>query len=236
METPQQQAVIQAALARFESKEKTRILAFGSSNTEHRILGTHWFDVFDLALKKKYGRFHHCINTGIGGDTTAHLLARFEEDAAFYRPHLVFLTVGGNDFRKIDSVEQIRDNYRELHRRFAALGTPVIFQTYYSPDPERTGPLERFFEVMEIMREVAAETGSGLIDQLRRWELFRNAAPQQYAPLMMDGFHVNERGNRLMGLELTAAFGIGEVLCEQEELAEAREIQALINRLDPRKR
>ncbi len=233
METPQQKAIIAAAIARFESKEKTRILAFGSSNTERRILGTHWFDVLDLALKKKYGRFHHCLNTGVGGHTATDLLARFEKDAAFYQPHLVIITVGGNDFRKEPSLDRIRENYRELHRRFAALDTPVIYQTYYSPDPARTGPLERFFEVMQIMREVAAETGSGLIDQLRRWELFRNATPEHHAALMIDGFHTNWRGNLLMGLELATVFQVDDVLCDFEELQEAREIQALINRLDP---
>lgn len=232
MPTPQTKEIIQGVIARLEAKQKTRILAFGSSNTERRIMGNHWFDVLDLALKKKYGRFHHSINTGVGGHTTQDHLDRFEEDAAFYSPHLVILTVGGNDHNRKVPLEQIEANFRELHRRFTAIGVPIAFQTYYSPDPTQLPPLDGFYTLMEAMRGIAAETGSALIDQLTRWELLRKNYPERYAPLMLDGFHVNTRGNLLMGVELARAFGAGDALCAYEELEEAHELQALIDDLE----
>lgn len=119
-------AVIEAMQARFRAGLKTRVLAFGSSNTEHFLPGMHWFDVF---------------------------------------------------------------------------------QTYYSPDPARNGDLGPFYAYMDALRRVAAETKAGLIDHLKRWELFRKAHPDRYLPLMHDGFHVNHRGNTVMGVDIGRHFG-----------------------------
>jgi CheY-like chemotaxis protein len=127
--------------ARFEARLKTRILAFGSSNTERFLPGMHWFDVFDLALQNRIGRIHQCLNTGIGGHTTRDLLARFEEDTAFFKPHLVFITVGGNDSnpdRKI-TPDEFEANLVELHRRISSWGCAVVFQTYYAVNPAQVG-------------------------------------------------------------------------------------------------
>lgn len=113
-----------AMVTRWQAKLKTRILAFGSSNTERFLPGMHWFDVLDLAICRTYGRIHHCIDTGIGGHTSADLLARFDDDATFYRPHLVIITIGGNDCNpdKAISADAFRANLHELHRRFQLMG------------------------------------------------------------------------------------------------------------------
>jgi len=201
--------VIKAMQARFRAGLKTRILAFGSSNTEHFLPGMHWFDVFELAIRNTYGRPHTCINTGIGGHTTFDLLARFEDDAAFYRPHLVFITIGGNDCNPVKNLsrEQFERNLFELHRRFSNMGCAVVFQTYYAPDPARNGDLGPFYANMDTVRRVAAETKAGLVDHLVRWEAFRKAHPDRYLLLMQDGFHVNHRGNTVMGVDIGRAFG-----------------------------
>ena len=76
--------VIKDFIEGFSNKKRSRILSFGSSNTERYLPGLHWFDCFELALKQKYGRIHTCINTGLSGDTSRGLLERFEDDAAFF--------------------------------------------------------------------------------------------------------------------------------------------------------
>ena len=160
-----------AMKARLRAGQKTRFLAFGSSNTERILPGMHWFDVFDLAVGNTYGRIHHCINTGIGGHTSKDLLDRFEEDAAFYKPHMVFITVGGNDSnpdRKL-SEEQFTYNLQELHRRFWRMGTAVVFQTYYAPICENCpdAHMEKFYRYMDI---------------IRRWQLRRSQALSTISP------------------------------------------------------
>ncbi len=202
--------VFETVRARFQAGLKTRILAFGSSNTEHFLPGMHWFDVLDLAVCHRYGRIHTCINTGIGGNTSADLLERFDEDAAAYAPHLVFITIGGNDsapWRSLDE-RQFAENLRTLYRRFWRLGTAVVFQTYYAPVDEwcDASHLKRFYPYMDIIRHVAADTKAGLIDHLARWERLRQNHRERFLPLMQDGLHVNRRGNMVIGLDVARAF------------------------------
>lgn len=146
-------------IQRLEARKRTRILLFGSSNTQRRLFGMTWGDCLELALIKTYGTgLAVMINTGIGGHSSRDLLDRFDEDAAFYKPHLVFITVGGNDaFHSATNAITPRvfeANLRELHARFAALRTLVIFQTYYAFDRDRLDPRlhDLFLEYMEVVR------------------------------------------------------------------------------------
>lgn len=200
--------IFEAMQARFKAQTRTRVLAFGSSNTQRFLPGMHWFDVFELAVNDTYGKILYCINTGISGNTTTDLLNRFDADAAMYQPHLAFITIGGNDFLRRQMTEaEFEFNLRELHRRFNNSGCMVVFQTYYSPDPVRNDDLTPFYRFMDIVREVAKSTGSGLVDHLRRWELLRKAYPELYLKMMRDGFHVKCYGNMLMGLDIGCHFG-----------------------------
>lgn len=227
--------VIEALQARFRAGLKTRILAFGSSNTEHFLPGMHWFHVFELALQNTHGRIHHCINTGIGGNTSRQLLARFDDDAAFYRPHLAFITIGGNDANPVNGLsrDMFETNLRELHRRFAGMGTAVVFQTYYAPNPALCGDLQPFYNLMDTVRTVAADTNSGLIDHLARWEPFRQACPERYLPLMQDGFHLNRRGNLVFGLDMARAFGFSTAPGATDFWGEAMDVQKKMDELSP---
>ena len=216
---------------RFRNHEHTRLLAFGSSNTEHFLPGMHWFDCYELAMHQTHGVIPRCINSGVGGDTAQMLLDRFDEDAALYQPHLTFITVGGNDSNPERHVTegQFRANLLELHRRFASIDCAVVFQTYYAPDPATVWPLGRFYVHMDTVREVAAETRSDLIDHLARWEPFRNACPEQYAAVMRDGFHVRTLGNMVIGLDIARHFGLTVGTDRPEHWREARAFQALLD-------
>ena len=228
--------VIKNFINSFSPKKRIRVLAFGSSNTERYLPDSHWFDCFELAVKQKYGRVHSCINTGISGNTTRDLLQRFEDDAAFFQPQLVFITIGGNDCNpdKDVSISQFRENLNELHARFTAMGCGIVFQTYYSPDP---GDVEEerinsFYKYMDIIRETAAETGSALIDHLVRWEKLRLNYPDIYTGLMLNGFHTNPAGNKVMGVDIARHFGVIPNKNEFPFWAEALDVQQLMDELE----
>lgn len=221
------------------SSGRIRILAFGSSNTERYLYGMHWFDVVNIGIRAKYGSKNHFINTGISGNSTADLLGRFQDDATFYEPHLVFITIGGNDSNptKDISAEQFRENLLELHRKFSEMETIVIFQTYYSPDPLLVDELhmKKFYSYMDIVRDVAATTNSGLIDHLKRWEVLRKSHNDRYQKMMLNSFHVNQTGNVMMGLDILRDLNIE--ICASPPLNpfpvldDALENQELINEL-----
>ena len=195
-------------LQHIDSDTPTRILAFGSSNTERLCPGMHWFDCFELALHQNHGPRAHCINTGVGGNTTRHLLNRFETDAAFYQPQAVFLTIGGNDCKPEEDLDEseFEANLRKIWARFHAIGTHVIFQTYYAVISDGSERFQNFYRYMQVIRNVAQETDSTLIDHLTRWEALRLNRPEVYHPLMGDEFHLISRGNRVVGLDIARTF------------------------------
>ena len=201
---------IETILKRLKTGVKTRFVAFGSSNTERRIQGLHWFDWLDLGLKQTYGRVHHCINAGLGGDTTEGLLVRFDEDVALYQPHVVFVTIGGNDANP-DSGISASMYYKNLHNLVALiwdLDAIPILQTYYAADIPNLGESHssRFLQFMDIVRRTADETNTLLVDHLKRWEPLRLAHPLLYLALMQDALHVNPLGNMVIGLDLIRTF------------------------------
>lgn len=201
---------IEKIKARLQDGELTRILAFGSSNTERFLPDMHWFDVLDVAIRDKYGRVHYCINTGISGNTTRDLLQRFDRDAALYQPHVVIITIGGNDCNpdKNLSIEDFERNLLTLHRQFTEMGTLVVFQTYYAVISDGSQRFLNFYKYSDVVRKVAADTQSALIDQLARWELLQQHYPDLYLALMRDAFHLNRRGNRVMGVGVAREFDL----------------------------
>jgi lysophospholipase L1-like esterase len=227
--------VIETVLNRLTSGVKTRFVAFGSSNTERHIHGLHWFDWLDLGLKQTYGRVHHCINAGLGGDTSEGLLERFEEDVALYQPHVVMITIGGNDANPasgIDSVSYHRNliNLVDMVQDIAAV---PILQTYYAADipcmEEPHGSM--FLQFMDIVRVTADETRSYLIDHHKRWEPLRLSYPDIYKGLMLDALHVNPLGNIVMGLDLIRIFRAHLESAQLESCSDGLYIQQLMDNL-----
>jgi len=213
----------EARVADLLSLARIRFLAYGSSNTERYLPGMHWFDCIHLGFTRKYGKIGHFLNTGSGGDTTRDLLHRFEQDAGFFKPHFVFLTIGGNDSR-IMSIHEFETNLHLLHGRFEELGTQIIFQTYYAPDSTPSIPHTEFYAFTEVVRHVAAETKSLLVDNLKRWIPMRTRNYAFYKPLMLDDFHLNERGNKVMGFDIARRLGCS-LAADAEHWGEAMEAQ-----------
>jgi len=217
---------LRAFLERMRQGERTRIVAFGSSNTDARNrCRFNWVDWFDTGMKMTFGRVHHTINTGIGGDTTRGLLRRFDTDVALYQPHLVFVTIGGNDSSPNQEMgeEEFRDNLTEVGRRVQALeGAILVFQTYYGCDLEQMDPdhAKTFVRYMEVVREVGLDLNCVAVDHLVRWDRLREAHVEGFRALMNDPMHVKPTGNLVMGLDLLRAFGAGlnedaRLLCEE---------------------
>ncbi|MDF1512810.1 MAG: GDSL-type esterase/lipase family protein [Anaerolineae bacterium] len=222
-------------LDRLKEGQRTRLVAFGSSNTDRRIHGLHWFDWLDLALKQTYGRVHHSINAGLGGDTTPGLLARFDQDVALYQPHAVFITIGGNDSNpdKAIAAPEYRANLRRLTGMVRDLDAVPILQTYYAADIPNLGQRHgsQFLHYMDIVRETAVETGTVLVDHHRRWEPLRLTRPDLYRALMLDALHVNPLGNMLMGLDLIRAFHAALAPEQLAFCAQGLQYQQLLDRL-----
>lgn len=195
-----------------KNKQVIRIAAFGSSNTQRFLHGMHWFDYVELGFKNTFGGgCGQFINSGIGGNTTQNLLDRFDEELALYQPHLVILTIGGNDSKPDGmSAETYTKNLLKLDQKIADLGSQLIYQTYYGCDLDNLDPryAERFVQFMQIIRECAAMGQHPLVDHFSRWDLLRRKNITLYRKLMRDNMHINSLGNMVMGLDLARHFGL----------------------------
>jgi lysophospholipase L1-like esterase len=197
---------------RLQNDEHSKILFFGSSNTARITAGVHWSDVLDLGLEETHGRIHRTFQMGVGGDTTQKLLDRIHRDAIDHQPDVIVITIGGNDSNPAWGITDdiFRNNLIEIHRHLAEVCDHIIFQTYYAPITEEFEPswMATFSRYMQIIRDVAEETGAGLLDPLKPWEALKEKSPHIHRMLMRDGLHLNALGNAVFGLDLARQFGI----------------------------
>jgi len=224
---------------RLEKNEVIRVHAFGASNTQRYLPGAHWFDYVEMGFKNHFGgSCGQFINAGISGNTTVDLLERFERDLAIYQPHLVILTIGGNDCNPAKNIspEMFRSNLKLLLEKIAALGAETLLQTYYACDLERMDPerAPKMVANMQIIREVAQETGTLLNDNDARWAALRDSDIATYRLLMLNAMHVNPTGNMVIGLDLMRLFGLPLIEEYRERCMSGLIAQALLDKVQNR--
>jgi lysophospholipase L1-like esterase len=207
-----------------EKFEASRVVAFGSSNTQRFQTGMHWFDYVELAFKCKCNKCGQFINSGIGGNTTVELLERYENELARYEPDLVILTIGGNDSNpgRNVSADLYRKNLRVLYEKITGAGADVVFQTYYGCDLDllEQDYRDNFLEYMQIIRETGKEFNAPVVDHFARWDKLRLHDLSVYRSMMRDAMHVNPLGNMVLGLDLIDFF---ELELPEEFHADCRE-------------
>lgn len=195
------------SIDRLYAMEKTRIVGFGSSNTEccyNHAYVPGWLNWVDFGLRKIFGRFFTVINSGISGQTSSQLISRFDEDVELYKPHLVFLTVGGNDSNPANNLSNnlFHDNLIEIIKRCNNLpNCEVILQTYYCPILNKipNDHAQRFCQYMKTVSEVAQETNTELFDHLPQWKQLQEIIGLETyeKELMDDPMHLSALGNQL---------------------------------------
>ena len=125
---------------KIDAGDHVRIMALGSSNTEHFMVGAHWFDYVNMGFMHTYRKWtsdrssvdnpHLCLNAGTSNNTTGELLARFDRDVTPFKPDLLILTAGINDANPNRNVttEMTADNLIEMRRRVNSWGGDVLIQ------------------------------------------------------------------------------------------------------------
>ncbi|MCG3148679.1 MAG: hypothetical protein PCFJNLEI_02124 [Verrucomicrobiae bacterium] len=188
-------------------QESFRVVMFGSSNTE---IGWHsegrhgWPCWLSCIFRASVGQHIFSLNTGIGGNTARDLLGRIRGDVLPVQPHLVIITIGGNDYFQKHSLDEFEANLRKLHQILRDAGALVVFQTYYALLPEAGAGLGAY---MDVIRRVARTTEAGLIDQYAWFGPWRDGALEQYRQIMRDPAHLKPVGNALFGTLAGRTFG-----------------------------
>lgn len=173
-----------------------RFVGFGSSNTEvacHNMGRHSWFCWLSRTVRENVGKQVTMINSGVCGDTTRELLARFDRDVRPLAPSAVVVTIGGNDQVRIGP-EEFGENLARIVGLIRGLAAEPLLQTYYCPllaKPE----LATFDLFMDEVCAVAARQGVPLIDNLVTFHRWHDADLAAYERLFYDPMHLNGLGN-----------------------------------------
>ena len=186
-----------------------RIVFFGDSITEsgrnlmdRTDLGVGYVKIVSGKLRLLYPeKTLEFINRGVGGETTADLLKRIQEDVIDEHPDVVVLEVGINDvwrrfaLGQVVTPEEFRANYTQLVKQLKATGAKVVLiQPFVLPmeDKQRFRPFVNTFN--NIIREIAHAEQVALVPMD---EIFtgvtQDIAPSQFSS---DGVHPTHRGCR----------------------------------------
>ncbi len=172
-------------------------VTFGASNTAL----SQWPSEVAQALNM------NLVNAGIGGNTTAHGIARFERDVTSADPDFVTICFGTNDFYRKNGLdpqvtpEEYRQNLLTMIEKTTALGAVPILITSPFITETASGGAARYPEgsvnaaldvYVEVMREVAKETKTALVD-------IHALCDEQYSTvdfLSGDGVHLSPLGDK----------------------------------------
>jgi len=189
--------------SRLPRAEHDRVLALGDSVTSDR---GSWFEILGC-VATLVGTRSHWINSGTSGDSSTHALARFDRAVAALEPTHVVIALGTNDSRRnraggsvrLVSIEEHARNVRALLALVKEYGATA---TLVTPPPVDQALIGRWTfeenlewgnddiaETAESTRQVAAETGTPLVDVFAE---FPSPTSAQYH--LPDGLHPNRRG------------------------------------------
>jgi len=215
-----------AAAASVRLKTPAHLVFVGDSLTA-LFRGHNYVDKVRWWLQDRLGEAPQVTNAGVGGDTITRVKERLERDVLGLapKPTHVFIFLGHND-SKLKSTSEYREavvppadfekDYREVVQAIQKrLGAHVIVLSATSSvyeitkataaEASRRGRTHNLFgkpEALEqfngIARKVAADLGAGYLDL---YEPFRTH-PEKATLFTADGVHINERGNRLVTLEI----------------------------------
>lgn len=216
-------AVVVSATCLVHAHDAVMVVAFGDSTTAPRRIDGKPLRVYaDILADRlpKLGIDATVLNAGVGGNTTAMALRRFERDVLAFHPTLAVVQFGIND-SAVDvwkkppvkaprlPLDAYRKNLRHIVTTLRKRKTTVIVMTpnplrwtpklkhlygkppYKPDDPDGFNVLLKGYAA--AVRELAAELNVPLVDVYKAFESFGNVDA-----LLLDGMHPNTQGQALV--------------------------------------
>ncbi len=166
-------APLERTQARLAATRSLKIVAVGSSSTYGTGATSREHSYPSQLARILRQRFPQAkmevINAGIGGETVALNLARFERDVLAHRPDLVIWQVGTNDAFQKKGTQEVYAGIQEGVRRVRASGAElVLMESQYFPERPET---EALAQARATIRRAAADAG---VEFLPRYALMRH--------------------------------------------------------------
>lgn len=196
-----------------------RVLVFGDSITQgYWDIEGGWVDKVrsyydELQIQDLNGRDEPTVyNLGISADTSTDILKRIESETIVRTRHgnlpIVIVQVGVNDSYTLDgkicvSVEDYKQNLKEIIAKMKPLSTKIIFVGSSACDEVKTTPVawgdydytnEAIKRYEQAMSEVATEYEVSFIPVFDKFL----AESSKDSSLLPDGLHPNKQGHQLI--------------------------------------
>ena len=241
---------------RLEIKTNDVWVMTGDSITAQR-LHSNYLEAFYRARYPKLNLQFR--NSGIGGNQTQSVLARFDYDVAAWKPTIVSIELGMNDVGAGDNPTQYIEGMQKLIERIRAVGArPVLISSSPVNDGSRLDQWKgdrcrRIHPYTEALGKLAQEEKVAFVDQyhplLDLWAENKQADGKEQYPLGGDAVHPGPVGQFTMAATILTGLGVdGEVssatlqadgtviekkLCEISDVS-ARDCVLAFTRLDQR--
>ena len=161
----------------------------------------------------------HFINRGIGGQTSAYVMARFGYDVKPLKPNIVILQVGINDLINIPIffspqkqiiVDNCKANINKIVSESQSIGSTVILTTIFPLGKLPRDQMPFWSDVITAINDVngyirSLKGGRVIIfDTTRALADSQGFVKQEYS---QDVVHLNEAGYRILNAELEKVLG-----------------------------
>lgn len=206
-----------AALDRVSSNmPRSTFIAFGDSITDNGTDYTSNYRRFNAygfwpwALRLMGQPFDVIGNAGIGGQVTAQLLNRIDEDVLVHKPGWVHLLIGTNDVYRDVPAERVKLNIRTLCSRLIDGGARVVLSTLWprSDAPVTTARRAAHLAVNDWIREYAyQEAGVILVDAFSVLVNPSSTVAAERTNCLRDALHPTNLGAYLVGKEIARVLG-----------------------------
>ena len=171
------------------------------------------------------------LNRGIGGQSTAEMLLRFEQDVVHLRPRIVVILAGINDlagwFGPV-SLEQTEDNYDAMASIAQSYHIAVVFgsvmpiNSNHSPEVPRLHPASEIVALDVWLRSYCLEHHIPYVDY---YAAMADGTGAMREELTLDGLHPNAAGYAVMAPLTQEA--IDQALAESAGAGDALERKAI---------
>ena len=198
----------------FAFKNGDTIAFLGDSITQAGSYDDGYIRLFEKVILNLGIEQYTFFERGVGGNTSADMLARVDNDVVAYHPTWTTYSAGVNDIcytGKTQTLDQYKANVTATFDKLDACGTKVIVFTT-TPISEQTGE-SALDPYVTWLREEANRRGYRIAEMntaMKAELIARGATGQDPWKLTTDGIHLNADGNKIMAWELLKAFGIAE--------------------------
>lgn len=155
-------------------------------------IGDSWTDGYDIA--NSYPEYK-CLNRGIGGDRTQHVLDRLKVSVYDISPKVVVLLIGGNDMLAGKSNDYILDNVQKIvvNIKQNLPNTKIIMQSYYHLTFDYANFNQTLIELSNGVKEISDRYNLTYIEIYPHLiDVNTNQLNTEYA--IEDGVHINQKG------------------------------------------